>query len=98
MTDPHHETALMLLRAAGFDVGDGENILFSTNVEWRLIKNVFLAMAAAVDAKMEAREKVLREAAQALIADCNRAIWNHRAIEVRPETVAALEAALEAKP
>ena len=64
MTAPHpnHETALMLLRAAGFDGEDIENVIGCEGSTWRapilLLPHELDAMAAAVDA----REKAMREA------------------------------------
>ena len=73
MTHPHHETALMLLRAADFDdFDDVDTFLYAHQVLVLLCGPVeFLAMAAAVDAKMEAREKVLREEVERLRALIN---------------------------
>lgn len=95
---PHHETALMLLRAAGFYDHQAKAALASGTAGLTIIRGDILAMAAAVDAEREARGKALREAAQALIADCMRCGLGVLADQIDPLLVAALEAAMEAKP
>ena len=74
MTHPHHETALMLLRAARPDIAQSSMRLFLSG-EWVDVRHFswkdIHAMAAAVDAKMEAREKALREEVERLRALIN---------------------------
>ena len=64
MTHPNQETALMLLRAAKCPKDDysAENFLSQRFHSVTCGSGHFFAMAAAVDAEMAAREKVLREA------------------------------------
>ena len=104
MTHPHHETALMLLRAADFDdFDDVDTFLYAHQVLVLLCGPVeFLAMAAAVDAKMEAREKVLREALKAAhdaIAQIqSEYILGGYCQELLGAAEELVDAALEAKP
>ena len=107
MTDPHHETALMLLRAVNTGTDDADRLAWlnqsdagSYRVE--LYPGCFLAMAAAVDAKMEAREKVLREALKAAhdaIAQIqSEYILGGYCQELLGAAEELVDAALEAKP
>ena len=67
--DPHHETALMMLRTAGYNRKDAQRFLSSaaSDEEWRLLKKDLLEMAAVVDAERDARNKVMREALEKLV-------------------------------
>jgi len=105
MTHPHHETALMLLRAARPDIAQSSMRLFLSG-EWVDVRHFswkdIHAMAAAVDAKMEAREKVLREALKAAhdaIAQIqSEYILGGYCQELLGAAEELVDAALEAKP
>jgi hypothetical protein len=102
MTDPHHETALMLLRAAGFEDDEAKVALAERGLGWSMFRSDLIAMAAAVDAKMEAREKVLREALKAAhdaIAQIqSEYILGGYCQELLGAAEELVDAALEAKP
>ena len=89
MTAPHpnHETALMLLRAAGFDGEDIENVIGCEGSTWRapilLLPHELDAMAAAVDAREKAMRDLLERIDGPSIADGMKAMAEARALLAR---------------